>query len=463
MSDTRGRLILFSLWISEGVRIFAFAAITLILFGFDSPPLGWFAMASVMGISMITTWVIGGARGDVVTLAIIQVLVGLPVIYLASAARLIGGDPGLDFNWPFALGAGNLNSEAVFGVVVALILSLILWIRGAALLNSPEPETGQRMIFYTGAAGLGILLLTEQITGHDVNAGYLTIPFFASALSGMAINHLATVGDANSGSAFWSRFTPIAVGGILLSAVMLTTLAVVFDDATHALGRWLAVLISWILMIIAVPFALLATAAVWAIQKFRGDGPSGLQFRTDSGLFIDPDDTTPIVQEEGESVFNLAVELLRVPLAVIIVLAVLLVLYLTFRRYLGGRRRQSRAYRESIRADADAGRDMAKLLGRLLPDWMKRTSADEYLRSFPANEPGISEVFQLYFRYLKVATSRGMLIAPGQTPNELRVQLAAALPGMPVDLMTERFNAACYGREPSSPDVVRKLQMGLRD
>ena len=106
---------------------------------------------------------------------------------------------------------------------------------------------------------------------------------------------------------------------------------------------------------------------------------------------------------------------------------------------------------------------MAKLLGRLLPDWMKRTSADEYLRSFPANEPGISEVFQLYFRYLKVATSRGMLIAPGQTPNELRVQLAAALPGTPVDLMTERFNAACYGREPSSPDVVRKLQMGLRD
>ena len=52
---------------------------------------------------------------------------------------------------------------------------------------------------------------------------------------------------------------------------------------------------------------------------------------------------------------------------------------------------------------------------------------------------------------------------PGRTPNELRGAMARALPGAPVDLLTERFNAACYGREPSSAEVVSRLRAGRPD
>ena len=461
MSDSRGWLILFSLWVSESVRIFAIAAFATLLIGLDAAPLAWVGVAAIMGIAMMANWVVGGARGDLVTLAIVQALVGLPVIYLAPAARVIGGDSGLDLDWPLALVGGDLSPDAVAGVLASLILAFVVWFRGAALLNSDEPESGQRMIFYTGAAALGVLLLTEKISGNDVDAGYLTIPFFTSALVGMAINHLSTAGDTKRGPAFWGRFMTMAVGGILVSAITLTTLAVVFDEATHAIGRWIGVLISWILIAIAVPFALVALAAVWLIRKIKPEGASGTEVGGDFGLPPDSDDVTGIADDGGASVFEAALDFLRFPIAIIIVVAILLVLYITFRRYLAKRRMQLGDERESVRGDADAGKDMADLLGRLLPDWMKRNREDEYVRRFPADEPGISEVFQLYFQYLKMATQRGMVLDSGHTPNEIRAAMSAALPGVPVDLMTERFNAACYGHEPTSPEVVTRLRNGL--
>ena len=464
MVDSRGRLIMLSLWVSESARIFAFAAIPALLVGFDSAPIAWAAVAAIMGVSMIANWVVGGARGDLVTLALVQALVGFPVIYLAAAARVIGGDAGLDLDWPVALTGGDLSADGVAGVILSLILAFVVWLRGTALLNSNEPESGQRMIFYTGAAALGILLLLERITGNDVDARYLILPFFGSALAGMAINHLSTAGNVNRGSAFWGRFMTMAVGGILLSAITITALAVIFDGATHALGRAIGVLISWVLIAIAVPFALVAMGMVYLIRKFRGDGGSDVEIGGDLGFPLDPGDAAAVSGDDGgSSVFDTVIEVIKLPLAIIILLAILLVLYITFRRYMGKRRKRFGDDRESVRGDADAGKDMVGLLGRLLPDWMRRGHEAEAERRYPANDPGISEVFQLYFRYLRAATRRGMTLESGHTPNEIRGAMSRALPGMPVDLMTERFNAACYGHEPSSPEIVGRLGAGLED
>jgi hypothetical protein len=157
------------------------------------------------------------------------------------------------------------------------------------------------------------------------------------------------------------------------------------------------------------------------------------------------------------------VELIKIPLGILLVLGILFVLYITFRRYMTKRRKRFGDDRESVRGDADAGKDLAGLLGRLLPEWMWRNRESEIERRYPADEPGISEVFQLYFRYLRAATRRGMVLNDGHTPNELRAEMARALPGTPVDLMTDRFNAACYGHEPSSSEIVSRLRSGLED
>ncbi len=48
-----------------------------------------------------------------------------------------------------------------------------------------------------------------------------------------------------------------------------------------------------------------------------------------------------------------------------------------------------------------------------------------------------------------------------QTPNERRESLSQALPGAHIELLTDRFNAACYGREPSDPGLIARLEQGL--
>lgn len=461
MDDGRGRLILFSLWVSESVRIFAFAAIAMLVVGLDSAPLAWVAVATIMGVSMAASWVVGGARGDLVTLALVQAVVGLPVIYLAPAVRAIGAEPGLDLNWPLALTSGDLSGDAAFGVVVALILALVTWLRGAALLNSEEPESGQRMIFYTGAAALGILLVVETAAHSDVDARFLILPFFASALGGMAVNHLITVREGNRGSAFWGRFMTLAVSGVLLVAIAITALAVLWNDAIRSLGNVISVLFTWILIVIATPFALVAMALVYLIELVRGKGGSGYKIPYSPDLSPAAPDRTPVAGNGGTTVFETVIDLLRIPLAVLLVLAIVLVLYMTFSRYMTKRRKRFGDNRESVRGDADAGKDLAGLLGKLLPDWMRRSRESEAERRFPEGEPGISEVFQLYFGYLKAASRKGMELEAGNTPNELRAAMSRALPDMPVELMTERFNAACYGREPSSADVISRLRTGL--
>ncbi|HIF13725.1 MAG TPA: DUF4129 domain-containing protein [Dehalococcoidia bacterium] len=463
MSANRERLIMFSLWVSESARVFSFAAIIALLVGLDAAPLTWTAAAAIMGVSMVANWVIGGARGDLVTLALVQALVGFPVIYLAAAARGIGGALGLDLDWPLALTAGDMDPDEVVGVILAIPLAFIVWLRGIALLNSEEPESVQRSIFYTGAAALGILLLMERIIGNDVDARFLILPFFAAALAGMAITHLATVGDVKSGSAFWGRFMTMTVGGVLLFAITITVLAVVFNDAVHALGRGIGVLLSWILIAIAAPFAVVAMGVIWLLSKFRGEGRTDVVIGADSNFELNTDTGLAVVDDGKSSVFDLVVDLLRIPLAIIIVLAILFVLYITFRRYMAKRRIRPGNDRESVRGDADAGKDLVGLLGKLLPEWMRRHGGSEVERRYPADEPGISEVFQLYFRYLKAATRRGMSPGSGHTPNELRGAMSRALPGMPVDLMTDRFNAACYGHEPSSSEIVGRLRAGLQD
>ena len=461
MNDGRGLLIMFSLWVSESARIFAFAAIATLVVGLDAAPLAWVAVAAIMGASMVANWAVGGARGDMVTLAIVQALVGLPVIYLAAAARAIGTDSGLDLGWPVALTGGELGGEAVFGVILALLLAFVAWLRGAVVLNSDEPESGQRTIFYTGAAALGILLVLERLTNSDVDARFLILPFFASALAGMAVNHLVTARSGNRGSAFWGRFMTMAVSGVLFSAIAITALAVLWNDAIKAFGHVVGIVAGWILIAIAAPFALVAMGAVFLIGLIRGEGGSGVQLPTGSGLSLEPRDRAGEAGDGGSDVFAIVVEALKYPLAIVVLLGIIFVLYMTFRRYMGKRRKHFSDDRESVRGDADAGKDMAGLLGRLLPEWMRRRRESDVERRFPADEPGVSEVFQLYFSYLKAATRRGMALESGHTPNELSVAMSRALPGSPVALMTERFNAACYGHEPSSAEVLGELRAGL--
>ena len=59
------------------------------------------------------------------------------------------------------------------------------------------------------------------------------------------------------------------------------------------------------------------------------------------------------------------------------------------------------------------------LLKGLLPDWLTRRGLSRHLWQYP-DDPGIKEVFLLYFETLEMALERGMEFNSRETPSERR-------------------------------------------
>jgi hypothetical protein len=166
------------------------------------------------------------------------------------------------------------------------------------------------------------------------------------------------------------------------------------------------------------------------------------------------------VGERAESATNFAVDALRWPLSILLLVVVFFVLIFAYRRITGRNSESDSGSRESIRGDADAKADMMKLLSGLMPSWMKG-GKKRSLWKWPEGESGVAEAFLLYFDTLAHAIKRGMIFDPNSTPNERIPALAVFLPGAPVDTITTRFNAACYGAVPADIDELNRLRIEI--
>ena len=102
-----------------------------------------------------------------------------------------------------------------------------------------------------------------------------------------------------------------------------------------------------------------------------------------------------------------------------------------------------------------------RLLAGLLPSWFTRSSEKPRRWRYPENEVGVTEVFLLYFDYLSACVSRGLVFTPNLTPNERVPDMQEALPGARVGLVTELFNAACYGHVSANRSTVDQLKSEL--
>ena len=57
--------------------------------------------------------------------------------------------------------------------------------------------------------------------------------------------------------------------------------------------------------------------------------------------------------------------------------------------------------------------------------------------------------------------SRGAVLESHLTPAEIEGRLVVALPGAQVDQITRRFEAACYGHEPTDVGLLNTLSASL--
>ena len=164
--------------------------------------------------------------------------------------------------------------------------------------------------------------------------------------------------------------------------------------------------------------------------------------------------------EQADNASEYALGALRWPMSILLVIVLFFILVFAYRRFSSRSGGDEDPDRESIRGDADARADMMKLLSSLVPGWLKGGDRRSRWR-WPEGEKGVAEAFLLYFDTLAHAIKRGMVFDPNVTPNERMQALAAFLPEAPVDAVTSRFNAACYGGQPTDRGELDRLRQAV--
>ena len=158
-----------------------------------------------------------------------------------------------------------------------------------------------------------------------------------------------------------------------------------------------------------------------------------------------------------ETIFNI----IQYPLLAVLIIGLFLFLALAYRRFIARQGRPEDEDREALETETDPTKDLLKLLGGLLPSWLTRKSDKPRDWRYPEDEVGVTEVFLLYFDYLSAAVARGLVFTPNLTPNERVPDLQTALPGARVTLVTDMFNAACYGHVAANRSTVNELRNEL--
>jgi hypothetical protein len=144
----------------------------------------------------------------------------------------------------------------------------------------------------------------------------------------------------------------------------------------------------------------------------------------------------------------------------IVAVALLYVMSRAFRRRYRQRRTDAGGVHESVKEDADPLHDLAQLLFNLLPSRLRRASTRRTY-TLPDDEPGVVDVFRIYFGMLTLAEESGHPRPAAETPAEYQQTLEGIFPGDLVRRATVAFNRACYGHRPASPDDIAEMRATL--
>lgn len=467
MNTNRGRLLFLALSVVDASWVFAAAATFGLLFGLGTSPLSWPVMIAVLGISMFAGWIAVGVRGDFITVALLQGGVGLIAVYMAVGLRSAEGVAGVEWSWLPRLVHGDLGQAGGAAAVIALLFAIFLWRRGLRAIADDSPWDSLHGSFRWGIAAIAVALIVEIIVDKDVGIRLIVFPFFAAALGGMALGRLAEPGAWGASNRVWGRVILGTVATVLALGLTLGLAGSAFGEGpVRGVGAALAAIRDGVFWLISIPlrYVVMAVFAIfqWLRNLFGSEEREPIEFGG-GALQFSEQEVEEATDAVGSGLLETIVAIIAWPLAAIILLVVLYFLMKGLRKMRAGREEGPESERESIRGDANARKDLMDLLSRLLPGFVLRGRKGERILRFPTDEPGITEVFELYFQYLAKALRRGASLEPHLTPTELRIDLEEVMPGAPVALLTERFNAACYGHEPSGADVIRRLEHGLED
>jgi hypothetical protein len=452
-----------ALVIVESVWWFAVLATIGGMVGLGGSPLPWAAVLMLFAVGMSSAWLFGGMDGDSATIALYQGVVALIAVYLAMANVTVAESWSFEIAWPVDTFGGTFGNEGVADVIIGVIAAGWIWYRSQSLVVGGGLDGKLARAFKLGTVFISIGLLVEySAIRSDIGIAALLLPFFGAALVGMAVTRLPQSDDA--GKASWPKIIGVSVGAILgLGAVGGVLTGRYGDLGVRGLINAWGGFVDALLWVLRYPLewiiTLLWRLLLWLRDRARGEEEEQVEQEPPGPL---SEDMVNPGMEQAERATDFAMEAIRWPVSILLLVVLFFVLVFAYRRFSTRKSDKDNADRESIRGDADAGADMMKLLAGLMPSWMKGRKRRS-LWKWPEGERGVAEAFLLYFDTLTHAIKRGMTFDPNATPNERVTTLAVYLPGAPVETVTSRFNAACYGAVPADTAEIDRLRVAIEE
>ena len=448
-----------ALVVIESIWWFSALAVLGGMVGLGGSPIPWPSMLILFGVGIISSWLFGGMRGNATTLAMYQAGLAVVVIYLTLATATVTDSWSFKIAWPIDTFGGTYGAEGVADVLIGVIAAAWIWFRAQGIIAEGGISRRLSRAFKIGTTFIALGLLVEMSAiRSDIGIAPLLFPFFGAALIGMAASRLPQSEDASKAS--WPLVIGISVAGLLGIGVVGGMLTGRYGDTgVRGLVNVWAGFIDALLWVLRYPIEWAMTALwnfiLWLKERF---GAEEQQIDREAPGQLSEDMVNPAL-DRAEAASEFAIEALRWPLSILLIIVLFVVLIFAFRRFTSRVGDKDDTDRESIRGDADAKADMMKLLTSLVPRWMR--GGKRSIWKWPEGEHGVAEAFLLYFDTLTHAIKRGMVFDPNVTPNERVVALAVFLPGAPVDIVTTRFNAACYGAEPADLAEIDRLRVAI--
>ncbi len=460
MSDWRGQVVFTAIAVAESILIFSILAIIGAGLSLEYTPLHWATLVVLYLLGMVSAWVVGGLRGSVGTIALIYGTAGLVAIYLAVATMRFDSGFEFDLAWVYHLFNRDLTGEAVAALVMSLITTVIVWRRASGIIRDDRDAPDHlKRIFKRGLVIMAIGLIVDEFVSAELGLAELLIPYFLATLGGMAVARLP---DDSPVAGRWTRIILVALGAFLGTGLIAGLLGGRYGylglNALWVAWGWVVDAILWLLYWPLTVVGWVIAKIIELLQSLFGGEPA--EQEQEQGQGDRPEFPEREAQEgAGNEWVEAVLEALQWPLTFLLLFVVLIVAALAYRRIVRRLSRDDGVERETIKDEVEEVTYLDLLKG-LLPDWMTRRGTPRHLWKYP-DEPGIKEVFMLYFETIEMALERGMEFNSRDTPSERQPMMSGVLDGAPIGDITSRFNAACYGNVPTEASQVESLRSRL--
>ncbi len=461
MSDWRNQTVFAAIAVAESIIVFTILAVISAGLSLANPPMHWGVVLLVYVAGMVTAWIAGGLRGGIATVALIYGIGGLATIYLAVATTRFEDGFNLDLAWIYHLFNRDLSGEQVAALVMALIATVLIWRRTSTIVRDDRDSPDHlKRIFKRGLVILAIGLVVDEFVSEPAGLAQLLIPYFVATLGGMAVARLP--GDTPVVASRWTKIILVALGAFLGTGLIAGILGGRYGSAglsaLYTVYGWMIDAILWVLRWPLLAVGWIIAKIIEFLQSLFGAEPVEQEAQEQGGER--PEFPEREATEAADNAWVEAVlDALQWPLTFLLLFIVLIVVALAYRRIIRRLSREDGVERETIRDEVEEV-SYWDLLKGLLPDWMTRRGTPRHLWRYP-EDPGIKEVFLLYFDTLEMALERGWEFNSRLTPSERQIDLEVVLEGAPISDITSRFNAACYGNVPTEVSQVDSLRSGL--